>query len=118
MNKFDLILVSFLFIFFVILPLSIRQNANGLNESVYISVDGKVVQSLPLDSDTTYFLETEYGTNAIEVKSGQAFVSESDCDGKDCIKQGFVATNKHIICLPHHLDIYLKSDSSIDSLTY
>ena len=71
------------------------------------------VHSMPLLEDGQLRVSTELGTNVITVEGGQAFVSESDCDGHDCMRQGRIAgPTSQIICLPHQLWVEVRTDSS------
>lgn len=65
--------------------------------------DGNVLE-LPLDEDATRTVETDLGTNVIEVKDGRVCVSEADCPNQDCVNQGWIESpSQQIVCLPHRL---------------
>lgn len=81
-----------------------KQSAPG--GTAIITVDGVQADSLPLSTDQSVKIETEYGSNMITVENGQVFVSEADCRGKDCMSLGKISrAGQMIVCLPHHLTV-------------
>lgn len=70
-----------------------------------ISVDGQIVERLPLDSDTSVTMNTEDGHfNTVTVENGRVRVSEADCPDRICVRQGWIQyAGESIVCLPHKL---------------
>lgn len=72
-----------------------------------ITVDGKTVETLSLQENTTYTLpinETDY--NEIVVKDGEIYVIDASCRDYLCMKQGKISkTQERIVCLPNKVII-------------
>ena len=86
------------------LMLGMRLTHRQKGNTVEIRVDGALYSAYPLAQDQRYTIETAYGTNVIEVSDGAVFVTEADCVGHDCIRQGKISRcNETIVCLPHKL---------------
>lgn len=67
---------------------------------------------LPLNQNTTITVSTNLGTNQITVEEGEVYVSASDCDGHNCMRQGHISAavaTKQLICLPHKLWIEIRT---------
>lgn len=78
-----------------------KEPAAGLE----ISVDGKVVKTLDLTTDTEMIIEGwNGGTNHLVIRDGTAWVDEATCPDKVCIHQGKVTLNRQmIVCLPNRM---------------
>ncbi|MBE5944680.1 MAG: NusG domain II-containing protein [Lachnospiraceae bacterium] len=86
-----------------VIALSLMKEQGG---SVQISVEGKVIETLPLSKDIEYEITTDKGTNIVVVDNGKANVSFADCPDKVCVKHNYIdETGETIICLPHKLVI-------------
>jgi hypothetical protein len=58
----------------------------------------------PLQKNGTIPIHTSYGELTIVVSQGQAYVSESTCPDKTCIKSGKISRNGQIIiCAPNRV---------------
>ena len=78
--------------------------------AVVHDADGNTYR-LPLNQNTTLQVRSSMGTNEITVEGGQVYVSESDCDGHNCMRQGRIdAPGTQLICLPHRLWIEVVTD--------
>ncbi len=119
MKKMDFLLIILLLVIFGILPLTLFGNVNR-NSIVYAAVDGKTIATFDINSDKELKIETEYGMNVIKIKDRKVCISDADCPNHECIKMGSISNSyKRIICLPHHLDIYISGDSlNIDGVSY
>lgn len=72
---------------------------------------------LPLSRDAHIVVETDLGTNAIEVADGAIHVLDADCDGHDCIRQGWIHTpGEQLICLPHKMWIEIRTSEGESQL--
>ena len=76
MKRLDLILIAGVLVLAGIIYLVFLGSAEDGGKAV-ITVDGQVVQELPLDEDTTYRVETPEGYNIVEIKDGWADVIEA-----------------------------------------
>lgn len=91
---------------YVILQFATIQEAN----QVVVYQDGMEVQTLPLDVDTTYRFENEYGYNVLSIENGKVSVLDADCKDKICERH--IAINKNgqtIICLPHKFVVEVRT---------
>ena len=95
----------------------IKKNGNY----AVIKVDGKVINTLELDKDTTLNV-TGYqgGTNIVTIKGGRVKMTEADCPDELCVKTGWVSrTGETIVCLPHRVVVEItgsNDDDAIDSI--
>ncbi len=73
---------------------------------VQVEANTKIVETLPLNEDTEYKIQTENGTNTLVVKDGFAYISKADCKNQICVHHGKISKNgESIICLPHRVVI-------------
>lgn len=72
---------------------------------VELSVDGKVVATLPLDKDTEITVDGfGQGNNHLIIQDGQVWIDEATCPDKVCVHQGKIPKNSNIIvCLPNKM---------------
>lgn len=111
-NKKDFILIiSILFIaILVFLLFYLLGNNEGASAVVYI--DGEKWQSFSLDKDGNYTVETQYGTNIIEITDANASIISSDCPKQVCVHHVSISTpGATIVCLPHHLVLTIEKSS-------
>ena len=83
--------------------LSIPKHAD--NSLVLLEIDGKVIKTFNLDTDTE-FLYTDKYTNLIAVDNGEIFIKSSNCPDKTCMHSGCLKKgngSKIICCLPNKL---------------
>lgn len=66
---------------------------------------------LPLDDDASVAVESDRGTNVIEVADGRVRCAESDCSNQICVDTGWVSqVGQTIVCLPHELTVQVVAD--------
>lgn len=66
---------------------------------------------LPLDDDASVAVESDRGTNVIEVAGGRVRCAESDCSNQICVDTGWVSqVGQTIVCLPHELTVQVVTD--------
>lgn len=72
-----------------------------------VSVDGQVLQVLPLNQDTDLIIEgVNGGFNHLIVQNGSTWIDDASCPDKICIHQGHVSlTGQMIVCLPNRIII-------------
>jgi len=122
MKKADYFLFLFLIMLFCIFPLLITINTSHKSEakSVIVEVDGIIVKTLPLAENTEICMDTSYGKNVIRILDKSICITDSDCKNQDCIKMGETdKPEKQLICLPHHLCVYISSEKkTVDGEAY
>ncbi len=121
MNRHDLILTVWLLLFFCLLPFVILNTKKEKStDKAIVKVDGNIIEYLDLTKDSVTEIETSYGHNTVCIENGEVYVSDSDCYGKDCVNYGKISgLNKQIICLPHHLVVYIQGDKNgADAVSY
>lgn len=77
-----------------------------------IYMEGKLIQTLPLNQNTTLSVTGQY-TNEITVSDGAIAFTNSDCPGQDCVHSGSIRnTGRSLICLPNAVEIRVISGAS------
>ncbi|WP_394266641.1 NusG domain II-containing protein [Anaerotignum sp.] len=118
MKRLDLILIAGVLVLAGVIYLVFLGSAEDGGKAV-ITVDGQVVQELPLDEDTTYRVETPEGYNIVEIKDGWADVIEADCRDGLCADQKRVRkTGETIVCLPHKMVVTIEAgtENTVDAV--
>ena len=92
-------------------------------ETVVISVDGKeyaVYQLIDIKGTKEICVETEFGTNVIEMTNKSAKVIEASCPDKLDVKSGEIKkSGQVIVCLPNRLTVSLEGGKTqVDKVTY
>ena len=89
---------------------ALRGGSGAATASVY--VDGELYDTYDLTAAVFPYevrIESEYGYNIIRVRHGAIEVTEADCEGQDCVRQGAIRDGLlPIVCLPHHLVIEIE----------
>lgn len=86
-----------------------------------VSVNGKIVQSLPLSRHQTIRIETDNGYNVIQILDGTVSVIEANCANQICVQSSQISKHSQMIsCLPHGLIITIANDKEqeVDSIAY
>lgn len=81
---------------------------------VRVEVDGKVIDTLDINEDTTLEIETDNGgTNTLVIKDGKAKVTAANCPDGICTNHKEINKNgESIICLPHKLVVSVVNENS------
>lgn len=80
-------------------------------DAVVISIDGQIIERLPLKKDTEYKIETpEGGYNLLVIEDGRAYVKEASCPDKICVKTGGANEISPIVCLPNKVVISIEKE--------
>ena len=76
---------------------------------------GKLVKTLPLDSDTSFQVAGRY-VNNITVENGKIGITASDCPGEDCVHSGAInSSGRSIVCLPNEVEVrVINAQSDVD----
>lgn len=96
----------------------------GVNDSdggyAQIEVDGEVVETLPLDENTTYeILTDDDGINVLTIEDGYAVMTEANCPNGTCTNHKKISLNgESIICLPHKIVVTIinENENEIDAV--
>ena len=85
---------------------------HGGGSRAVLTVDGQVYRTVELTGVTEpyeFTVETEYGWNTVRVSPGGIEVTDADCPGHDCVRQGAISDGIiPIVCLPHRLVIQIE----------
>ena len=85
--------------------------SNSKGDKVVVRVDGIITNTYSLSDDGTYSLNN--GSNILVIKEKKAYLIESDCPDKLCVKQGKISKcNQCITCLPNKLTVTIESNNS------
>lgn len=118
MKKADFIVIAVVIIIAgVILFFLYGVNGNS-GAYVLIQVDGKVTDTLPLDTDATREIFTDNGgTNTLVIKDGYAKMTEANCPDGICTNHKQINKNgESIICLPHKVVVTVVNDYDSDEI--
>jgi len=78
-------------------------------------VDGTQIESIDLSNVAESYTFSVGGEdyNIIEVDRGRIRVSDANCPGRSCVRQGWVSGgNVPVVCLPHRLIIRLEGGAA------
>lgn len=89
--------------------------------TVRIEVNGRPVYILPADKEKVVSVEGPEGKTVVEIRDHRVRVTESPCQNKLCIKQGWVKSGA-IVCLPNRVVITIggqgnEPDKAVDATT-
>ena len=89
--------------------------------TVRIEVNGHPVYILPADKEKIVSVEGPEGKTVVEIRDHRVRVTESPCQNKLCIKQGWVERGA-IVCLPNRVVITIggqgnEPDKAVDATT-
>ena len=89
---------------------------------VEIEVKGKLYKKLPLDNsrDEKIQIDTDLGSNTVEIVNGKVRILDADCRDKICIQDGSISKPGDIlVCLPHKVVISIKGQNTeTDALSF
>ena len=74
--------------------------------------EGVLLQTLPLDNDTSLEVTGKY-TNVITVEKGKIAITASDCPGEDCVHSGAIqSSGRSLVCLPNEVEVRVVTQTS------
>ena len=117
MKKADIILISAIIALSGLLYLLLhRAPEEKLRVNIYI--DGELVQSESISEiESPITIENAYGCNIIEIVTGTAEVTWSDCASQVCVRTGKISRPGEVIaCLPHHLLVAIEGDRRTEDI--
>jgi len=89
-------------------------------QNVRIEMDGKPVYILPIDRNNAVSVEGPLGKTQIEIKDHKVRITESPCNNKLCIHQGWTQQGT-IICLPNRIIVTIEDEphqsGTVDAIT-
>lgn len=95
----------------------VMKNAPTENPTAEIYQNGELIRVLPLSEDCEFTISCTEGSNTVTVRDGAIMISSADCPDKVCVKTGAISGGAvPIVCLPHRLEIRVKSGDSIDAM--
>lgn len=111
MKKNDILLFVGIFIVSAALFAGYRLFSHQTGDFVTITVDGKVLKTLPLNEDTALDISgANGGSNHLEIKNGTASITDADCPDKLCVHQKEIKNQgESLICLPHKVIVQVSS---------
>ena len=105
------------------LGMSLYQKYSTANQAyVLVTIDGVEYGKYPLNKDTTERIEFADGSyNVLEIKDGEAQISEASCPDQICVNHMHIHYSKEmIVCLPNGLiaEIVNGEERDIDGSTH
>lgn len=118
--KTDIIIITILFIFSLALFLIKNINSNNDRALVFLSINGELYNTYPLNVDNDIIINSEFGSNNIKIENNSVCVYDADCKDKLCVNQNKIFNNNEsIICLPNRLVIsIINNKGDIDAVSY
>ena len=112
----DLVLVGGLLVVAAVLLVFLYARPND-GRAVEVSVDGAVVATLPLDTDTTYTIDgVNGGHNTLVIADGKATITEATCPDGVCVRHRAVDNSgQSIICLPNKVVVRVVGEPRVDA---
>ena len=105
MKKSDFLLLLSLLVLSALLFAVFALIFSGTGKEVVVRVDGKEYARLPLEKDTELLIDSEYGTNLLVIKDGEARITEASCPTHRCICTGKASELKTIVCEPNRVTV-------------
>lgn len=114
MKKADFIVIAVVAVVAGVLLFFLYGVNSNSGSYVRVEVDGKVIDTLDLNEDTTLEIESENGgTNTLVIKDGKAKVTDANCPDGICTNHKEINKNgESIICLPHKLVVTVVNEKS------
>lgn len=121
MKKADYILIGGILLMILLCLAGYQLFYHEDGDTVEITVDGNIYQTLPLKTDTVIDIPSGQGqTNRLEIKDGKANMTDADCPDKICVHQKQIEKNgETLVCLPHKVIVTVRSqkESTLDGIS-
>lgn len=115
MKKADFIVIGAVAVVVAVLLVVLYGVNSNSGDYVQIEVDTKIVDVLPLDTDTEKTIKTDNGTNKLVIKDGKAKMIEADCPDGICVNHKSInRSGESIICLPHKVVVTVVNEKAQD----
>ncbi len=98
----------------VIAVISVFSFISGEGKYITVSHNGEVVTTMPLNKNSIYTV----GDITVTVSDGVAYVSESDCKDKICMRSQLKKSGDCAVCLPNRITITVSGTPDTDAITY
>lgn len=118
MKKADFILIAVVAVVVGVMLFFLYGVNQGSGVYVQVEVQGKVVDVLPLNTDTSLEIESQNnGENTLVIKDGYAFMSQANCPDGICTNHKRInKSGESIICLPHKVVVTVIDDNNDDEI--
>ncbi len=124
MKKNDVILIGVILILALAAfgGISWYSEKNTKEAEAVVYVDGEEQERYPLNQDTSVRVSLEDGNyNLLEIKDGQADITEASCPDKVCVDHRPVKSQgESLVCLPHKVVVEIENgeEAKIDGATH
>ncbi len=124
MKKNDMILIGVILIVALAAfgGISWYSEKNTKEAEAVVYVDGEEQGRYPLNQDTSVRVSLEDGNyNLLEIKDGQADITEASCPDKVCVDHRPVKNQgESLVCLPHKVVVEIENgeEGKIDGATH
>lgn len=117
MKKQDFIVIGVVAVIVAVLLIFLYGVNKDSGETVVIETDGKVVETLPLDTDAQREIATDDGgINVLVIKDGSAEMTNANCPDGICTNHKPInKSGETIICLPHKVVVSVVNEKDKDS---
>lgn len=76
---------------------------------VVIYRDGQRAESFALSENRVFEIVSAGGTNRLEIRDGEAFLTDADCPDRLCVHMGKIRYDgQTIVCLPHKVIVAIE----------
>lgn len=108
--KNDLLLTGAI-LFIALVMFTVFKLTSKSGNTVKISVDGEVIKTFDLNTDTKYEIKTGDNINILVIKDSMAYVESANCPDKICQHHRKISNDgETIVCLPHKVVISIESE--------
>lgn len=85
----------------------------GRGDVVLVEVNGRLVQTLPLDRPATVEIPGPYGPSTLEIDGARARLSSTHCPRRICELTGWISSpGQSIICVPNRIVVRISRPSA------
>ncbi|MBE6981201.1 MAG: NusG domain II-containing protein [Ruminococcaceae bacterium] len=85
-------------------------------QAVEVRSGGKLLYTLPLDTDTQVTVTNGQGSNTVTVRDGKVAVTQANCPDGHCMARGFCHSGASIVCLPNSLVLSFTDGGELDAI--
>lgn len=117
MKKADFIVIGVVAVIVAVMLFFLYGVNTSSGDLVQIQIDGKCVETLSLDEDTTREISTDDdGLNVLVIENGSAVMIDANCPDGICTNHRAISkTGESIICLPHKVVITIVNDKTAEN---
>lgn len=113
-TRVDRVVLALLTLAGIALSVWVYFPTEGPASRLEVRQNGRLVMTLPLDTDTEESVKDENGGfNQFRIRDGAAAMLDADCGDRTCLRTGSISrTGESIVCLPHRLVLQITSSDS------